>query len=369
MMNKMIVSNVVHRPLRSAISAIAIAVEVTLILVIVGLTTGILNDSKTRQVGVGFDIMVRPPGSSFIMGVTGSPVPIKVADLLRKVPHVVAVAPVVTQISTSGGTVEVLYGIDLASFESMGGPFHYLKGGPFQGPDDIIVDDFYAESKNVKVGDTMEALNHDFRVVGIVEHGKGARKFMPIATVQDLVGAQGKASIFYVKLDDPANAGVVAADIKRIPGMEKYGVQSLQEWLSLMTPDNLPGFSTFIDVVIGVALCIGFIVIFQAMYTAVMERTREIGILKSLGASKGYIVQVILRETLLMALVGVVLGIVFSLATAEGIRIKFPTLRVLITNTWILKATLIAFAGALLGAVYPAFKAAQKDPVDALAYE
>ena len=108
MMNKMIVSNVVHRPLRSAISAIAIAVEVTLILVIVGLTTGILNDSKTRQVGVGFDIMVRPPGSSFIMGVTGSPVPIKVADLLRKVPHVAAVAPVVTQISTSGGTVEVL---------------------------------------------------------------------------------------------------------------------------------------------------------------------------------------------------------------------------------------------------------------------
>jgi putative ABC transport system permease protein len=312
---------------------------------------------------------VRPPGSSFIMGVTGSPVSVKVADVLRKVPHVVAVAPVVTQISTSGGTVEVLYGIDLASFESMGGPFRYLKGGPFQGPDDILVDDFFAESKDVKVGDTLEALNHDFRVAGIVEHGKGARKFMPIATVQDLVGAQGKASIFYVKLDDPANADAVAAQIKQIPGMEKYGVQSLREWLSLMTPGNLPGFSTFINVVIGVAVCIGFIVIFQAMYTAVMERTREIGILKSLGASKGYIVQVILRETLLMALVGVVLGILLSLTTAEAIRHRFPTLRILITYHWILRATLIAFAGAILGAIYPAFKAAQKDPVDALAYE
>jgi putative ABC transport system permease protein len=369
MMNKMIVSNVVHRPLRSAISAIAIAVEVTLILVIVGLATGILNDSKQRQEGIGADVMVRPPGSSFIMGVTGSPVSVKVGDVLRNLPHVVAVSPVVTQISTAGGTVEVLYGIDLASFESMGGPFHYLKGGPFQGPDDIIVDDFFAESKNVKVGSTMEVLNHTFRVAGIVEHGKGARKFMPIATVQDLVGAQGKASIFYVKLDNPANADAVAAQIKQIPGMEKYGVQSLKEWLSLMTPGNLPGFSTFINVVIGVAVCIGFIVIFQAMYTAVMERTREIGILKSLGASKGYIVQVILRETLLMALAGVVLGILFSLATAEGIRTRFPTLRVLITNGWILRATLIAFAGALLGAIYPALKAAQKDPVDALAYE
>jgi putative ABC transport system permease protein len=303
------------------------------------------------------------------MGVTGSPVSIKVADVLRKVPHVVAVAPVVTQISTSGGTVEVLYGIDLASFESMGGPFRYLKGGPFQGPDEIIVDDFFADSKNVKVGDTMEALNHNFRIAGIVEHGKGARKFMPIETVQDLVGAQGKASIFYVKLDNPANAGAVAAEIKLVPGMEKYGVQSLKEWLSLMTPGNLPGFSTFINVVIGVAVCIGFIVTFQTMYTAVMERTREIGILKSLGASKGYIVQIILRETLLIALMGVALGIVFSLGTAEGIRHKFPTLRILITYRWMLRAAVIAFAGALMGAVYPAIKAAQKDPVDALAYE
>ena len=368
MMNKMIISNVVHRPLRSAISAIAIAVEVTLILVIVGLATGILNDSKTRQEGIGADVMVRPPGSSFIMGVTGSPVSVKVGDVLAKVPHVVAVSPVVTQISTAG-TVEVIYGIDLATYESLGGPFHYLQGGPFQGPDDILVDDYFAEAQKVRVGSTLEVLNHTFRVAGIVEHGKGARKFMPIATVQDMVGAQGKASIFYLKLDDPRNADAVAANIKQIPGMEKYGVQSMQQWLSLMTPSNLPGLSTFIDVVIGVAVCIGFIVIFQAMYTAVMERTREIGILKSLGASKVYIVQVILRETLLMALAGVVLGIVLSLATAQGIRTKFPTLRILITNGWILKATLIAFTGALLGAVYPAFKAAQKDPVDALAYE
>jgi len=369
MMNKMIVSNVAHRPIRSLISAFAIAVEVTLILVMVGLATGILNDSKDRQIGVGFDIMVRPPGSSFIMGVTGSPVSIKVADVLRKVPHVVAVAPVVTQISTSGGTVEVLYGIELASFESMGGPFHYLQGGPFQGPDEIIVDDFFAESKNVKVGSTMEVLNHNFRVAGIVEHGKGARKFMPIETVQDLVGAQGKASIFYLKLDNPANADLVVAEVKRIPGMERYGVQSLREWLSLMTPGNLPGFSTFINVVIGVAVCIGFIVTFQTMYTAVMERTREIGILKSLGASKGYIVQIILRETLLIALLGIVLGILLSLTTAEGIRHKFPTLRILIAYRWILIAAAIAFAGAFLGAIYPALKAAQKDPVDALAYE
>ncbi len=368
MMNKMIVANVAHRPLRSLISALAIAVEVTLILVIVGLATGILNDSKQRQAGIGADVMVRPPGSSFLMGVNAAPVSIKVADVLRKVPHVSAVAPVVTQLSTAG-TVEVLYGIDLPSFESMGGPFHYLEGGPFQGPDDIIVDDYFAESQKIHVSSTLEVLNHTFHVVGVVEHGKGARKFMPMATVQELVGAQGKASIFYVKLDDPKNAATVAAQVKQIPGMEKYGVLSTAEWLSLMTPENLPGFSTFIKVVIGVAVCIGFIVTFQTMYTAVMERTREIGILKSLGASKWYVVQVILRETLLIALLGVVIGVLLSLSTGEGLRHRFPTLRILITYPWMLRAAAIAFAGAFLGAIYPALKAAQKDPVDALAYE
>jgi putative ABC transport system permease protein len=104
------------------------------------------------------------------------------------------------------------------------------------------------------------------------------------------------------------------------------------------------------------------------MYTAVMERTREIGILKSLGASKIYIVDVILRETVLLALGGIVVGIVFSLAARVGIDSR-STLRVVVTGGWILKATAIAIVGAILGALYPAYKAAQKDPIDALAYE
>ena len=295
-MNKMIFSNLVHRPFRTLISVVAVAVEVTLILLIVGLSIGMLTDTKNRQVGIGADIMVQPPGSSLIMGVSGAPVSIKVADKLRKLDHVVAVAPVVTQLSTAGN-VEVIDGIDLQSFEAMGGPFHYLSGGPFQVANDMLIDDYVASSKKLKVGDTIETLNHPFRISGIVEHGKGARKFLPIATLQDIIGGQGKASIFYVKLDDPNNADAVVHEIKSIPGMEQYGVHSLKEYLSLMSSSSIPGLSTFINVVIGISMIIGFIVIFQAMYAAVMERTREIGILKSLGAGKFYIVNVILRET------------------------------------------------------------------------
>ena len=368
-MNRMIFANLVHRPIRSLISVVAIAVEVTLILVIVGFSLGMLNDAKQRQAGIGADVIVQPPSSSFLAGVTGAPVPIKVAEILRQLAHVETVAPVIMQLNTTGA-VEVIYGIDLNSFENLrSGPFRFLAGGPFTGPDTALVDDYFADTNHVTVGQTITILNHPVKVAGIVEHGRGARKFLPIKTLQDWIGAEGKASVFYLKLDHPDNATLVVKEIKSVPGLQSYKVLPMREYLSMMTAGNLPGFNAFIDVVIGVAMVIGFIVIFQAMYAAVMERTREIGILKSLGASKGYIVQVILRETLLMALAGVVLGILLSLTTAEAIRHKFPTLRILITNGWILRATLIAFAGAILGAIYPAFKAAQKDPVDALAYE
>ena len=367
-MNKMIFANLVHRPFRTIISVVAVAVEVTLILLIVGLSIGMLNDAKNRQVGIGADIMVQPPGSSLLMGVNGAPVSIRVADKLRKLPYVVAVAPVVTQLSTSG-TVEVINGIDLNSFEAMGSAFRYIAGGPFQDANDVLVDDYVASSKHLKVGDSVEILNHTFRISGIVEHGKGARKFLPIATLQDIIGAQNKASIFYVKLDDPNNAETVVHEIKGIPGMEQYGVRSLKEYLSLMTSGSIPGFSTFINVVIGISMVIGFIVIFQAMYAAVMERTREIGILKSLGAGKVYIVNVILRETLLIAIGGIILGIAVSYLARIALHHKFQTLPILITPEWLTRATIIAIIGSLLGAVYPALKAAQKDPIDALAYE
>jgi putative ABC transport system permease protein len=303
------------------------------------------------------------------MTASGAPASVKVADVLRKLPHASAVAPVLLQ-AVTGGTIETIYGIDLPTWNQLGSPFRYISGGPFQGPDDIIVDDYFANSAHLKVGDKTNVLAHDFRICGIVEHGKGGRKFLPIQTLQQLTGAEGKASIFYVKLDDPKNYDAFKSEVAKVPGMSQYVVTSTQEWLSLVTPERLPGFSITIKVVIGIAVCIGFIVIFQSMYTAVMERTREIGILKSLGASKSYIVNVILRETAILAIGGIILGIAISFATQSALLAKFPTIRVQVgAENWVWKAAVIAIIGAIIGALYPAFKAAQKDPIDALAYE
>ncbi len=368
MMNRMIVGNLAHRPVRSLISIVAVALEVTLILLIVGLSLGQLAHSHDSAAGVGADVIVLPPGSSFISGLTGAPMPVKVGAVLAKLPHVKSVAPVLTQITTSG-SIEIVAGIDLPSYQSLSGPFHYIAGGPFRAPFDALVDDVFAQYKQVKVGDTIEILNNKFRISGIVEHGKGGRKFLPLATLQDLTGAKDRASIFYLKLDDPANADLVAGEVKAVPGMERYVAQSMAAYVGMMTADHYPGLSTFIHVVVGISVVIGFIVIFQAMYTAVMERTREIGILKAMGASKLYIVNVVLRETILLALAGIALGIVVSLLARAGLARRFPLVPVIVDSGWIVRATCIAIVGAIAGALYPAFKAAQKDPIDALAYE
>ena len=220
-----------------------------------------------------------------------------------------------------------------------------------------------------KVGDTIEVLNNPFRICGIVPHGKGGRKFLQLTTMQELRGDLGRVSAFYVKIDNPPNLDAVEQAIRDTPGMQQYAVRSMSEYLSMMTPDNLPGFNVAIEIVIGIAVIVGFLVIFQAMYTAVMERTREIGILKSLGASKLYIMNVVLRESLLLAIIGIVVGILISMITRKVIMDIRPVQRLYWSYLWVLRATVIAIIGALAGALYPAFKAAQRDPIDALAYE
>jgi putative ABC transport system permease protein len=280
---------------------------------------------------------------------------------------VTVAAPVIWHFSQK--PLEIVYGIDLESYDQLPPRFRYLSGGPFAAPYDVIVDDYYASMNHKKFGDTIPILNHDFRICGIVPHGKGGRKFLPLATMQDLLSAAGRSSAFYVKVDDPANVDAAAKSITQIPGMEKYSVRSMKEYLSMMTPDNLPGFNIAIEIVIGVAVVVGFLVIFQSMYTAVMERTREIGILKSMGASKLYIVNVVLRETMLLAIVGIAAGILISLATKRVITFERPVQQMYWSSAWVLKATVIAIAGALAGALYPAVKAARRDPIDALAYE
>ncbi|HYK38882.1 MAG TPA: ABC transporter permease [Candidatus Eremiobacteraceae bacterium] len=365
MMSEMIFRNLLHRPIRTFIGVLAVAVEVALVVLIVGLTSGILHETAKRVEGVGADIMLRPSSAGVIMGMSNAPMPVKIKERLVQMQYVQAVAPVLVQFNSTGG-VELVYGID-KSFDEVSGGFVYLQGHAIENPDDMLMDELAVQSKHAKVGQKFRLFNHDWNVVGIVEHGKGSRIFVPLATLQDLSGATEKASLFYIKCTRPEHTEDVIAQIKAI--LPNYTLTAIKDYVSMMTTTNIPGLNVFVDAMIGLAVCIGLLVIFLTMYTTVIERTRDIGVLKSLGANSPFIVRAVLYESAALCLGGIFAGVGLSYAVRAGFLKAFPTLAILITPEWILRAAAIALIGAVLGASYPAWVASRKDAVEALTFD
>jgi len=365
MMGELILRNLLHRPLRTLIGAMGIAVEVALVVLIVGLTSGLLTETAKRIEGIGADIMLQPPNSSFILTFGSAPMPIKIGDKLAELKYVRFVAPVLFQFNTSG--VEIVYGIDPESFRAVSGGFVFLQGHDLEGTDDLLVDDIAAKTKKIQPGQTYRIFDHDWHVAGIVEHGKGSRLFVPLPTLQGLVGARDKASVFFVKCTRPEHTEDVMEDMRHLlPG---YTIRPLKDYLSLMTSTNIPGLESFINAMIMLAVTIGLLVIFLTMYTTVIERTRDIGVLKSLGANHWFVIRALLSESAALCLLGIGAGIGLSYLVRAGFLWKFPTLTILITSGWILRAAGIALLGALFGASYPAWMASHKDAVEALSYD
>jgi putative ABC transport system permease protein len=361
---KLILENMRHRPLRTLLSVLLIGIPVTLILTLVGLSRGMLEESKQRTSGVGADIMVRPRGSS-IISFSGAPMPEGLVKRLQQEPHITQATGVVVQ-QVSG--ITSVFGVDLDAFNKMSGGFDYTEGGPFKGPDDILVDDFYAQQEKKHSGDTINVLNRNWRIAGVYRSGKLARIVLPISIVQDLTGNTGRISLIYLKVDNPENVNPVIASLRKL--LDNDQIYSMREYLSLISVENVPALNSFIHVVIAIGIVIGFAVVCLSMYMAVLQRTREIGILKSLGASRAYILRLIIAEAFVMGFFGTLAGILFSFGARWLILTLVPaSLQQAIVPDWWPVAGLIALFASLLGALYPGFRAARQDPIEALAYE
>jgi putative ABC transport system permease protein len=363
----MISQNLMHRPVRTLITMIAVALEVTLVIIVVGVTSSMLLDTAKRTEGVGADIMVRPPSASLFLGFSGAPMPMAIGTKLGQLQYVQAVAPVLIQIN-SVNSLEMVWGIDPTTFNAVSGGFVFYAGHGLQDPDDILVDDIDAKSKKVHVGEQLHVLGHDFHVAGIVEHGKGARLFVFLSTLQQMSGADDKASAFFIKCDRSDHTLAAMDKVNQL--LPNNTVTPMKDYVQMFSASAVPGLAALTTVMIAIAVSIGFLVIFLSMYTTVNERTREIGVLKAIGASRAYIARIILSETALLCFGGFVVGIGVSFAVRVLIRLLFPSLpQALITVQWTSYAGGIAIAGGLLGALYPTWLASRKDPVEALAYE
>jgi putative ABC transport system permease protein len=361
--NKLVFENLKHRPVRTLLGVLAISIQVTMVLTLVGLSEGMLSDQARRARGVGADIVIRPPSSSVITMSGGMPA--RIADRVQREPHVKFTTGVLQQ---GSDLFNYVTGLNLAEFNKLSGGFRFVSGGPFQHRDDVIVDDFYANQHHLHVGDAVTLLNRPWHVSGIYEPGMLTRVVVPLDTLQDLTANTGKVTMIYVKLDDPSRTDEVVSALRGV--LKDYRIYSMEEFTSLYSVSNVPMLKEFIWVVIGLGVLVGFLVVFLSMYTAVLERTREIGVLKALGASPGYILNILLRETTLLALAGSILGILLSYVTRFVIHNLVPSSLIqAIVPWWWPIAAAIAIVGALLGALYPGFKAARQDAIEALAYD
>jgi hypothetical protein len=135
-------SNLGVRPLRSALSVCALALQVFLILLIVGLTSGALTDWRTRAEGIGADIIVQPPNSSIFFAFSSAVMPESLADKMASLPDIDEVGTVLIVVDQKN--LGVVYGIDYDRFAGLSNGFTYISGGPFQRADQAIADDLAA---------------------------------------------------------------------------------------------------------------------------------------------------------------------------------------------------------------------------------
>src|SRR5437773_245262 len=355
--------SITARPMRSSLSVIAIAIQVILVLMIVGLTSGVVSEWGKRVEGVGADILVQPPNSSIFFAFSSAVMNESHDEQLEAVSGMDEVSP--TVILTKPKNLVMVYGIDYKRFNALSKGFLFRDGRPFEGPDEVIADDIIAQTKHLKVGSQVTLLNHTFTVCGIVGHGKGARFFIPIRSAQEIAGAEKRVSMFYVRSKGDTEA--TRAQILKL--MPQNSVRSLSEYVSLMTSSNLPQLRPFTRTMVALGIMVSFLVVLLNMHTMVMERTREIGILKALGFSRFDIVRMLLTETFILTLFGAGLGVGLTFLTQVILKEVNPGLTVLISLNWIFGAIVLALVGAAAGALYPALRAATYDPVVALAYE
>jgi putative ABC transport system permease protein len=366
-MNNLVTSNLTHHPGRTLASVIGVAVGVILVVLTVGLVRGQLRDRGQRDANIGVEIMLRKGGQG--ISLTSADMTISESDVeaVRAAPGVAAATPVGQNIEmgASGGLgIRQVDGIDFQSFKAASN-LRIAEGQPLPQSGDVAIIDFKEAAKGIKVGDRIRALGRDLTVVGIYEPEAGARIKVPLATMQEVLGAPGKCSMIFVKCQNAAEQEAVAGRIlEKFPGYSYFLTRELPQLFA----NGIAAFNVFLDVVKGLATVISLLIILLTMYTTVAERTRQIGVLKSLGASKFWIAWVFEKEALLISLLGVGGGLAVALlaryALVNGLGWKID-----LEADSILYASIAGLGAGLLGALYPALRAASQDPVEALSYE
>ncbi|HVG32243.1 MAG TPA: ABC transporter permease [Pyrinomonadaceae bacterium] len=366
LMDSLVLSNIAHRPARTAVSVFGIGVGVLLIVFTVGLAHGVLRERGRRESNINAEIMVRPSGTIGLSGSQPFTMPVERARELSRIEGVRAAIPVGQNILSSdrGFGSRVVDGIPFDEYAALTG-LTIKEGARLTSGDEAIVDAIWQQERQAAIGSTVILYERPFRIVGVYEPPGGGRIKIPLQTMQEQLGSEGKCSMVLVACTDPAKQEEVAARIReKFPEEQILFTRDLPE----IYASSVPALNVFINVVVGVAAAISMLVILLAMYTTVTERTRQIGILKSMGMSKATIAWVIEQEAILVSVLGVITGLILTFVARYAVM-RSTSLTVEIEPRWIFISLGVGLLGGTIGALYPALRAASQDAVEALSYE
>ncbi len=367
-MDNLVFSNMMHRPARTFVSIIGIAIGVLLIVFTIGLANGSLRERANREANVGAELMFRASGTLGMSGSESFRVPTSMAQDLAKIDGVssaVVVGQTAVSASDSLTGVRIVDGIIFADYAKIAN-LAIISGRTFaEKGDEAIIDTGWQNQKNIEIGDKISIWERDFTVVGTYEPAAGGRVKIPLATMQEQLGSEDKCSAILVKIKEGFLEEEVGKNIEqKFPDNQIIRTKDLEEVYS----NGIPFLNTFLDVIIGIAAIISALVILLTMYTTVTERTRQIGILKALGMSNVGIAWIIAQEALLISFCGVITGVLFAILL-KLILTTFTTLEVAIETHVVAITLLVGLLGGAIGALYPALRAARLDAVEALSYE
>lgn len=356
-----------HRPARTAVSVIGIGIGILLIVFTVGLANGSLRERAERDKNVGAQIMFMAAGSFGMSGIEPR-LPVTTRSDVEKVEGVASAVPFVQKNvpATDGITgSRLLDGINFDEYAAMAG-LQIVQGRKFtEGTDEMMSDSAWLERRNMKIGDKFQLYERDFTVVGTYEPSAGARIKIPISTMQNQLGVEGKASAFLITIKPGFTAETVGTNLSEtLPGYQIIRTSELEE----LYMQGVPALNVFLDVVIGVAAAISGLIILLTMYTTVTERTRQIGVLKSLGMSNLSIGWTIVQEAILISIGGVAFGVGATYLLKFALA-KWTTLTVSIEPQIVLTIVVIGVLSGIVGALYPGLRAARLDAVEALNYD
>ena len=364
-MDNLVASNIRQRPTRTLLSVAGVALGVVLIVLNTGLVEGMLNDRIKRERGVGAEIRFGRSGA-MLSPSSSNPVDVRYADRLMKIEGVKQVSPVgyYIQSGNSGLGMEIVEGVEFDSYSAITGA-KIVEGRAPQTDQEVMIDEFKSVHSKLKVGSDIQVFGETKKVAGIYSPQVGSRIKMPLGALQRALSADNKCFEILVKVKDPEQQDEVRQRIlDELPGNEVL----LTREIGVGVGREIPGIKGFVRAVLMLSVIVSALVILLAMYTTITERTREIGILKSLGAPKLFIIGVIEKEALTISLMGVAAGLIVSVIAAWALE-RATTLQLEFTWSWILRAGLIGLGAGALGALYPAIRAANKDAVQALSYE